>query len=275
MQELDDIMQSQGRQQFTYDVFKNAFDSDTRLQNLVSDFDKKSITFKSDNEDQIKPKKPKKKISTESSWKQDQEIKILRATKYSDEKVSVKYSFKTGFGEEKSDVVVGSQKYVEKKLKDKGFRGSIDYKKITPETIENKKKDVTDLETNNLTVGTSINDFHSREEYGYSFFNNEIVKSIAKSTTVQPEVSLFMGLPEDYKKNARFIDREYARGNLLALVRKIAKTHWDSKRGKNYYVAFSNHGSFYKVIFAGTDRSKANNIWKTSIKNIKLGKDVG
>lgn len=84
--------------------------------------------------------KNKKKSTTESSWKQDQEIKILRATKYSDGKVSVKYSFKTGFGEEKSDVVVGSQKYVEKKLKDEGFRGSIDYKKITPETIENKKK---------------------------------------------------------------------------------------------------------------------------------------
>lgn len=92
---------------------------------------------------------------------------------------------------------------------------------------------------------------------------------------MQPEVSLFMGLPEDYKKNARFIDKEYARGNLLALVRKIAKSHWDSKSGKNYYVAFSNHGRFYKVIFAGTNKSKANNIWKTAIKNIKLGNDVG
>lgn len=77
MQELDDIMQSQGRQQFTYDVFKNAFDSDTRLQNLVSDFDKKSITFKSDNEDQIKPKKPKKKSSTEKTPKDSVDLSNL------------------------------------------------------------------------------------------------------------------------------------------------------------------------------------------------------
>lgn len=60
MHELDSIMQSQGRQQFTYDVFKNAFDSDTRLQNLISDFDEKSITFQSGSSKKDKSKKSKK-----------------------------------------------------------------------------------------------------------------------------------------------------------------------------------------------------------------------
>jgi hypothetical protein len=81
-----------------------------------------------------------------------------------------------------------------------------------------------------------------------------------------------MGLPEDYRKNANFINKKYADRNLLSVVRQISKTHWDSKSGRNYYVSFSNNGSFYKVIFVGTDRLKAKNIWKNAIKNIKSSK---
>lgn len=46
-------MQNQGRGQFTYDVFKAAYDSDPRLQTLVSNFDQNTIELKSDEMDDI------------------------------------------------------------------------------------------------------------------------------------------------------------------------------------------------------------------------------
>lgn len=46
-------MQNQGRNQFTYDVFKAAYDSDPRLQNIVSNFDKDTIELKSDEMDDV------------------------------------------------------------------------------------------------------------------------------------------------------------------------------------------------------------------------------
>ena len=46
-------MQNQGRGQFTYDVFKAAYDSDPRLQTLVSNFDKNTIELKSDEMDDV------------------------------------------------------------------------------------------------------------------------------------------------------------------------------------------------------------------------------
>lgn len=46
-------MQNQGRGQFTYDVFKAAYDSDPRLQTLVSNFDQNTIELKSDEMDDV------------------------------------------------------------------------------------------------------------------------------------------------------------------------------------------------------------------------------
>ena len=46
-------MQNQGRGQFTYEVFKAAYDSDPRLQNLVANFDQKTIELKSDEMDDV------------------------------------------------------------------------------------------------------------------------------------------------------------------------------------------------------------------------------
>lgn len=51
---LDQLFKKQGRQQFNYDVFKNAYDSDTRLQNIVKDFDQNKITLNSDESDDLK-----------------------------------------------------------------------------------------------------------------------------------------------------------------------------------------------------------------------------
>ena len=46
-------MQNQGRGQFTYDVFKAAYDSDPRLQTLVTNFDQNTIELKSDEMDDV------------------------------------------------------------------------------------------------------------------------------------------------------------------------------------------------------------------------------
>lgn len=46
-------MQNQGRGQFSYDVFKAAFDSDPRIQAIVTDFDDSSITLKTSEMDDV------------------------------------------------------------------------------------------------------------------------------------------------------------------------------------------------------------------------------
>lgn len=47
-------MQNQGRGQFDYEVFKAAYDSDPRLQKLVTNFDQDKIEFKSSEVDDVK-----------------------------------------------------------------------------------------------------------------------------------------------------------------------------------------------------------------------------
>lgn len=75
IKQLDRVLSRQGRQQFNYEVFKNAYDSDTRLQNLVKDFNKKSITLAGDETDELdtddkkKSNKTKKKSDTNAAGK--------------------------------------------------------------------------------------------------------------------------------------------------------------------------------------------------------------
>lgn len=75
IKQLDRVLSRQGRQQFNYEVFKNAYDSDTRLQNLVKDFNKKSITLAGDEtgeldtDDKKKSNKTKKKSDTNAASK--------------------------------------------------------------------------------------------------------------------------------------------------------------------------------------------------------------
>lgn len=64
----------------------------------------------------------------------ESKIEIVKASKFPDGKVGVRYSFKTSFGEERTDFVTGTKNYVEKKLRDKGFRGFIDYNYKPPTT---------------------------------------------------------------------------------------------------------------------------------------------
>lgn len=46
-------MQNQGRGQFTYDVFKAAYDADPKLQELVKNFDQNKIEFKKSEVDDV------------------------------------------------------------------------------------------------------------------------------------------------------------------------------------------------------------------------------
>jgi|TARA_B110000908_G_scaffold40544_1_gene49220 hypothetical protein len=51
--QLDVLMQNVGKAQFSYDVFKAAYDADPYVQSLIKNFDKQALTFKSDEMDDI------------------------------------------------------------------------------------------------------------------------------------------------------------------------------------------------------------------------------
>jgi hypothetical protein len=52
-------MQNIGNQQFSYDTFKAAYDSDPKLQDIVKKFDQDSITLKTSEIDDINPSRSK------------------------------------------------------------------------------------------------------------------------------------------------------------------------------------------------------------------------
>jgi hypothetical protein len=55
-------MQNSGNQQFSYDIFKAAYDADNKIQNIVKDFDQNSITLKTSGDDNnIQPSRPQSK----------------------------------------------------------------------------------------------------------------------------------------------------------------------------------------------------------------------
>ena len=51
--QLDMLMQNVGKAQFSYDVFKNAYDTDPIVKSLIKNFDKQKLTFKSDEMDDV------------------------------------------------------------------------------------------------------------------------------------------------------------------------------------------------------------------------------
>jgi hypothetical protein len=52
-------MQNIGNQQFSYDTFKAAYDSDPKLQDIVKNFDQDTITLKTSEIDDINPSRDK------------------------------------------------------------------------------------------------------------------------------------------------------------------------------------------------------------------------
>lgn len=55
MDKLDSLMRKMGHGEFTFDVFKSAYDSDSRLKELVKNFDKDKIQLKSSEVDDLSP----------------------------------------------------------------------------------------------------------------------------------------------------------------------------------------------------------------------------
>lgn len=51
---LDKIMHNVGNEHFDYESFKMAYDSDSRLQEIITDFDKDTITIKTSEVDDVK-----------------------------------------------------------------------------------------------------------------------------------------------------------------------------------------------------------------------------
>ena len=76
IEQLDRFMQNIGSQQFTYDVFKAAYDSDPRIQEIVTDFNKETISLKDSEMDDITSNRNKSKDSVAKMAK--------RATKVGD-----------------------------------------------------------------------------------------------------------------------------------------------------------------------------------------------
>lgn len=50
---LNQALSNIGRTQFSYEVFKNAYDFDDRIQEIVSDFDDDSVTLKQSETDDL------------------------------------------------------------------------------------------------------------------------------------------------------------------------------------------------------------------------------
>jgi hypothetical protein len=64
--QLDRYMKNVGNPQFSYDVFKAAYDQDTRIQNLVKDFDRETIELKTSELDDVKISSKEKNRDTVS-----------------------------------------------------------------------------------------------------------------------------------------------------------------------------------------------------------------
>jgi hypothetical protein len=54
-------MQNTGNEQFNYDSFKAAYDSDPKIKSIVKDFDQNTITLKTSEMDDVNPGNPKSK----------------------------------------------------------------------------------------------------------------------------------------------------------------------------------------------------------------------
>ena len=66
IEKLDGYMQNIGEKSFTFDTFKAAYDTDTRIQELVTDFNKDTISLKDSEMDDVSKKhnRSKNDVST-------------------------------------------------------------------------------------------------------------------------------------------------------------------------------------------------------------------
>ena len=59
IEQLDGYMQNIGEKSFTYETFKAAYDTDPRIQEIVTDFNEETISLKDSEMDDIKRKRKK------------------------------------------------------------------------------------------------------------------------------------------------------------------------------------------------------------------------
>lgn len=67
-------MKNMGNQQFSYDVFKSVYDSEPKIKNVVTDFDKNSISFKTSELDDLKTGSSKNKNTVKQMAKRAVDI---------------------------------------------------------------------------------------------------------------------------------------------------------------------------------------------------------
>lgn len=70
-------MRNMGNQQFDYETFKAAYDSDNKIKSIVKDFDKETITLKTSEVDDLKTTKHKKKNTVSNMAKKAVDLKGL------------------------------------------------------------------------------------------------------------------------------------------------------------------------------------------------------
>jgi hypothetical protein len=70
-------MRNIGNQQFDYETFKVAYDSDNKIKSIVKDFDKETITLKTSEVDNLKTTKHKKKNTVSNMAKKAVDLKGL------------------------------------------------------------------------------------------------------------------------------------------------------------------------------------------------------
>lgn len=59
IEQLDSYMQNIGEKAFSFDTFKAAYDTDPRIQEIVTDFNKEMVSLKDSEMDDIKRKRKK------------------------------------------------------------------------------------------------------------------------------------------------------------------------------------------------------------------------
>jgi gas vesicle protein len=69
IEQLDRYMQNIGEKQFSYDTFKAAYDTDPRIQELVTDFNDETISLKDSEMDDLKASKKQSKDDVSSMAK--------------------------------------------------------------------------------------------------------------------------------------------------------------------------------------------------------------
>tara|TARA_B110000503_G_C7125504_1_gene404397 strand:- start:1249 stop:1497 length:249 start_codon:yes stop_codon:yes gene_type:complete len=75
IEQLNKIMQNIGVQQFTYDTLKAAYDTDTKVADMIKDFTHDAVTLKTSEVDDLEPKKQKRKNTVASMAKKAVDLK--------------------------------------------------------------------------------------------------------------------------------------------------------------------------------------------------------